>query len=233
MRTCILCLPRSGGQYCENLIASLDSQCMRLGEYLEGWNESDYLLDENNRLVKENINSVISPFAINSKYLHRLELLKNADKEQNFTMRLFVFDDYVLTGIVDSLAESGFAFASLQRDFYSIAMSYILAFNYAIQGNPIWTINSQISNPVTVHIPSTKRVLDRIYAAFNNWNNNLAKLNIEYKQFNYDTLVNDITDAFGSFPNYQGNKTVTHDYLTHIVNKDDVVKMIDSYASGL
>ena len=228
-----MCLPRSGSQYCENLIASLDDQCMMLGEYLEGWNESDYVLDKNFILDRSEFKSMRSPFVINSKYTDRLELLKKSNKEQNFTMRLFVFDEYNLTDVIASLSDTGFSFVSLQRDFYSIAMSYTLALNSAIQGTPIWTINSKISNPVTVHIPSTKQVLDRIYRAFNNWNDNLAKLNVEYKKFNYDNLVNDITDAFGTVPKYQGIKTVTHDYSTHIVNKDDVLKMMDSYASGL
>jgi LPS sulfotransferase NodH len=233
MRTCILCLPRSGSQYCENLIASLDDQCFLLSEYLEAWNESEYVLDNNSMIVIKNISAVKKPSSINSKYLDRLELLKRANSSQKFVLRLFMFDDYNLEDIVPTLGEIGFSFISLRRDFYSIAMSYTLARNYAIQGSPIWIINSQISKQINIDIDKTRKELDRLHTAFINWDDNLAKLSIDYTQMNYNTLVDDVSNMFGAVPKYDGVKTVSGDYLTHILNKDEVLKMMEDYTSDL
>lgn len=233
MRTCILCLPRTGSQYCENLIASLDQECTILGEYLEAWNEMDYQLDDNSILNGGPEVKVRTTFAINSKYPRRLSLLKESNASQNFTMRLFGFDYYNLNEITSILEDSGFKFVSLTRDFRAMALSYAIALNSAIRGTPIWTINSPVADPVVINIAVTKQILDKIYQSHVVWNDTLSSLNVSSISLQYNTLVDDITTAFGQVPTYTGTKTIPHDYLNHIVNKNDVIEMIDSYASGL
>ena len=236
MRTCILCLPRTGSQYCENLIASLDDRFI-LSEYLELWNKSEYVVDHNSMFwiktrIVDNEEKPITSSSINSEYLDRLELLKKARASQKFTMRLFMFSDYNLEDIVAKLGDMGFDFVNLRRDFYSMAMSYTLGYNYASQGSPIWLADSQISSQVKVDINETKKRLDRIYTAVNDWEDNLTKLNIDCPTLNYNTLVDDITNLFGAVPKYTGIKTVhNNDYLTHIINKDEVLNMMESYIS--
>jgi len=233
MRTCILCLPRTGSQYCENLISSLDQECTMLGEYLEAWNEMDYQLDDNSILSRGPKIEARAAFSINSKYLHRLSLLKNSNTNQNFTLRLFGFAHYNLSTITNMLEDSGFKFVSLSRDFRSMALSYAIAFNAATRGTPVWGVNSSVADPVLVNIAVTKRILDKIYQSHIVWNDTISSLSVSSSPLQYDTLVDDVTTVFGKVPTYTGTKTIQHDYLNHIVNQSEVMKMIDSYASGL
>jgi hypothetical protein len=211
----------------------MDQECTMLGEYLEAWNEMDYQLDDNSILNSGPESKVQAAFSINSKYLHRLSLLKESNTSQNFTLRLFGFEYYNLNEITNILEDSGFKFVSLTRDFREIALSYAIAFNSAIRGTPIWTINSTVADPVLVNIAVTKRILDKIYKSHVVWNDTLSSLNVSPIPLQYNNLVDDITTAFEQVPTYSGTKTIPHDYLNHIVNKNDVIEMIDSYASGL
>lgn len=237
-RTCIICLPRSGSQLCEQLAAEATSARI-LGEYFENWNRSEYTLTLDDRLYLKKFVQEPAELMIRENFKESMALLKQAKRDQPLTIRLFLMDHYdknTLLSIVTDLKSIGFEFIVLHRNIREQLLSYMIALAYHISKNKmVFAINNVIDEPVTVDIPSLTHVLDRVVVSFKNWETNLSTIlkDIEYQTISYENIYQDMETAFNTKFKYSGKKSINGDPLDLIVNKEEVLNFLSSRLEGL
>lgn len=231
-RTCIICLPRSGSQFCEKLISGVHN-AYQLGEYFEAWNESEYKLDSNNNIVGMNYKMKPSHFAVDSNYQEKLNFIKAINKDQPLTVRLFLmstYDTVKLGSIISQLHDMGFEFVTLFRNLTDQLLSYMIAYEYREGKNKdVFTIDSPINELVTIHFTSElKKVLYMIKVSSVQWENNLSIVmkGIPYQNVSYESIISDMETVFETKFNYSGSKSITVDPFELIENKIEVLEFL-------
>jgi len=242
-RTCIICLPRSGSQLCEILIAEVKANNTRgrrrLGEYFENWNGSEYILIDNNFLFQTSFKAVKSPLQIAENFEERINLLKQVNPDQPFVMRLFLMDNYdklTLAKIILELKNLNFEFVTLFRDVEDQILSYMLAQTYKVSKNEdVFAINRPIADPVNIDINLLANPVDYIYNSSLNWEANLNNLltGINYQTINYNTIYSDLEKIYNIKFKYLGNKSIKGNPLDLILNKEEVLGFLLNRYSGL
>lgn len=231
MRTCILSLPRSGSQYCEKLISSLSNGATELNEFFHSWIATDYYIEDGILTIGEATQGEPA-LKLHPEFKHRIELLSNANPSQNFTIRMFLlttFDKDNLSYIVQELSKINFKFVYLERNFRDIVKSFGVAASSWMSGHPVWVINSELPNCLTVKIEETKALTDIFYESYLKRKELLSMLNIPYSTVRYDNLVTDITTVFGSCPSYVGNRTINKELEKFVTNSKEFIDLINSY----
>jgi hypothetical protein len=233
-RTCIICLPRSGSQLCEKLVAQVTFTHWHLGEYFENWNQSEYVLAVNNKLYLKKFNQQPSGLMIRENYKEYISLLKKADSTQSLVLRLFLIDYYdkdILIEIITDLKNLGFEFLALHRDIKDQLISYMIALTYKMSKNKdVFSINRIIDEPVNIDLDSLSVILDILVTSSKNWGNNLSTVlkNVEYKNIKYENIYQDIENHFNSKITYKGLKSIKGDPLDLILNKKEVIDYLSS-----
>jgi hypothetical protein len=231
-RTCIICLPRSGSQLCETLSGEIKSS-LKLGEYFENWNRSEYVVDDNIRL--KNFASIPSNFKLFEGFEERLNLLKNTNINQSLTLRIFLMDQYdknTLSKIVIELKNIGFEFITLTRNIEEQLLSYMIARTYV---KNVFGINSEINEPVRINLNGLSKVLTHIHDSHLLWEKNLSTIlhNIEYQKVKYESIYSDMENIYNTKFNYQGKKSINVDPFDLILNKEEVMGFLVNKISGL
>jgi hypothetical protein len=238
-RTCIICLPRTGSQLCVTLSEEI-KESMRLGEYFENWNRHEYFLD-NDTLRLKNTHKIISTLMICKNFEERLDLLKKVNKNQSFTLRLFLMDNYdkeVLSKIIVELKNIGFEFLTLTRNISDQLLSFMIARETSRGKSDITTvfrINNEINEPVYINLNALNYTLNQIYSSHLKWEKNLSTIlhNIEYQKVKYESIYEDMENIYNRKFNYVGKKTINGDPFDLIINKEEVMSFLSNKISGL
>ena len=232
-RTCIICLPRTGSQLSEKLIGEI-SNAYNLGEFFENWNQnSQYELDSNSNIYIKEFVFTPSPFKLTNNIEERLDLLKKINPDQPLSLRIFLMDHYdkaQLSNIVTELKNIGFEFVTLMRDVKEQLLSYMIAYTYLTSKNiNVFDINSPINEPVTIDINKLGRTLTQIRNSNNNWEKNVSTIlnNTAYQKINYQTIYSDMSAIYNREFKYFGNKSIKVDPLDLIVNKKEIMVILD------
>lgn len=226
-RVCIVCLPRTGSQWCLKMLEE-HNQAADLNEYFEEWNQSEYKLTDNQVRLENFTGKKFQPFNITVDYKQRLELLKQADITQPINLRLFLMDHYpkeVLQEIVSTLHELNFTFIAITRDITDQLLSYLIAFTYNIRYNVnIFGINNTADMEVNVGFNHVIGTLDQLYKSSNNFMGNLIEVfdDIPITILEYENLEKNLSVILGNDIRYKGNKTIEVDPLSLIINQNDV-----------
>ena len=232
-RICIVCLPRSGSQLCEKLVAEA-IHSRELGEYFENWNQSEYALKFNDSLYVKKFIEQPSELMIRENFEESINLLKQTRISQPLTVRLFLMDHYnknTLLNIVNNLKDIGFEFLTLHRDLREQLLSYMIALSYHISKNKmVFTINKIIDEPVVVDIASLSHVLDNLITSSKKWEDNVSTIlkNVGYKNVKYENIYQDMEGIFNTTFNYKGVKSINVDPLDLILNKTEVVEFLSN-----
>jgi hypothetical protein len=232
-RTCIICLPRTGSQLCEQLANELTSG-IKLGEYFENWNRSEYIISDGNIKLK-NFVSIPVKFNLFENFQERLDLLKNTNINQPLTLRIFLMDQYdkiTLSNIILELKNIGFEFITLTRDIKEQLLSYMIARTYK---QNVFGINSEINEPVYINLNHLDNVLDQIYVSHLLWEKNLSTIlhNIEYQKVKYESIYSDMENIYDTKFKYLGEKSIKIDPFDLITNKEEVIGFLSNKISGL
>jgi hypothetical protein len=233
-RTCIICLPRTGSQLCETLSGEIKSS-LKLGEYFENWNRSEYVADGDNNIRLKNFASVPSNFKLFEGFEERLNLLKNININQALTLRIFLMDQYdknTLSKIILELKNIGFEFITLTRNIEEQLLSYMIARTYV---KNVFGINSEINEPVYINLNGLSKVLTHIYDSHLLWEKNLSIVlkDIEYQTVNYESIYSDMENIYNTKFNYSGKKSIKTDPFDLILNKEEVMGFLLNKSSGL
>jgi len=235
-RICIICLPRTGSQLCEQLASEVTSG-IQLGEYFENWNRSEYVIHNDNIKLK-NFVSIASRFKLFENFQERLDLLKNTDINQPLTLRIFLMDHYdktTLSNIIIELKNIGFEFITLTRDIKEQLLSYMIARTYEQNMQNVFDINSEINKPVHINLNHLNSVLNQIYVSHLLWEKNLSILlqNIEYQKVKYESIYSDMEKIYNTKFKYLGEKSIKTDPFDLITNKEEVMRFLSNKISGL
>ena len=154
-RTCIICLPRSGSQWCEKLVYEIQG-AYTLVEYFESWHKSTYTFDLNNYIIDRQFINNADEYNLTVNITEHIDLLKKINPTQPLTIRFFLFNHYnkndVIT-IMKELKTLGFEFLVLHRNLKEQLLSYIIARTYKQMGDPLaFFINRERNKLVTVNI---------------------------------------------------------------------------------
>jgi hypothetical protein len=233
-RTCIICLPRSGSQLCETLSGEIKSS-LKLGEYFENWNRSEYVADIDNNIRLKNFASIPSNFKLFEGFEERLNLLKNTNITQALTLRIFLMDQYdknTLSKIRLELKNIGFEFITLTRNIEEQLLSYMIARTYV---KNVFGINSEINEPVHINLNGLSKVLTHIYDSHLLWEKNLSIVlkDIEYQTVHYESIYSDMENIYNTKFNYSGKKSIKTDPYDLILNKEEVMGYLLNKSSGL
>ena len=235
-RTCIICLPRTGGQLCEQLSGEVKSS-LGLGEYFENWNRSEYST-YNNKIKLTKYASVSSGFSIFENFEERLNLLKNTT--QSLTLRIFLMDYYdktILSTIILELKNMGFEFLTLTRDIKEQLLSYMITHSHThTYAKNVFGLNSKINSPVYIDLnPVLKSVLIQMCDSHRLWEENLSIIlpNIEYQKVRYESIYSDMEKIYDTKFKYLGEKSIKTDPLDLIINEEEVVRFLVNNTSGL
>jgi hypothetical protein len=226
-RTCIICLPRTGSQLCEQLANEVTSG-IQLGEYFENWNRSEYITDLDNNIILKNFASIPTGFKLFEGFKERLDLLKNTNINQPLTLRIFLMDQYdkdILSNIIIELKNIGFEFITLKRDIKEQLLSYMIARSYV---KNVFRINSEINQPVYIDLTKLNKVLTHIYDSHLLWEKNLSVVlhNIEYQTVNYESIHSDMENIYNTKFKYQSEKSIKGDPFDLIINKQEVMDFL-------
>ena len=238
-RTCIICLPRSGSQLCEKLAAEATS-ALTLSEYFEDWNRSEYVLGpiKKHLHLKKFVNQ-LSALMIRKNFEEAMTLLKQVNRAQPLTIRLFLMDYYdknTLSKIITDLKAIGFNFLVLHRNAREQLLSYMIALEYLSSKNKmVFTINTMIDETVTIDITSRIHVLDQLVLSFKNCESNLSIVlkDVEYQKIKYENIFQDMETAFNTKFTYSGKKSINVDPLDLIINREEVLNFLSSRLEGL
>jgi len=232
-RTCIICLPRTGSQLCEKLVAEI-SDASKLGEFFENWNrDSQYKLDSNSYLHLTEVALLPSPFKLTNTITEQLSLLTRVNPTQSLSIRLFLMDHYdkvELSNIVVELKNMGFEFITLVRDLREQLLSYMIAHTHTTSiNNNAFNINSFVTEPATINISKFYGTLKQIVDSSINWGKNISSIlnNIDYQQINYKTIYSDMSRIYNTEFKYSGIKSIKGDPFDLIVNKREVMGILD------
>ena len=232
-RTCIICLPRTGSQLCEKLVGEI-SNSYNLGEFFENWNQnSQYELDSNSNIYIKEFVFTPSLFKMSNKIEEQLDLLKKINTNQSLSLRIFLMDHYdkiQLSTIVTELRNIGFEFVTLVRDVKEQLLSYMIATTYMTSKNiNVFDINSPITEPVTIDINKLSNVLTQICNSTKNWEKNVSTIlnNTDYQKINYQTIYSDMSTIYNREFKYFGDKSIKVDPLDLIVNKKEIMVILD------
>jgi hypothetical protein len=233
-RTCIICLPRSGSQLCETLSGEIKSS-LKLGEYFENWNRSEYVADIDNNIRLKNFASIPSNFKLFEGFEERLKLLKNTNINQSLTLRIFLMDQYdknTLSKIILELKNIGFEFITLTRNIEEQLLSYMIARTYV---KNVFGINSEINEPVYIKLNGLSKVLTHIYDSHLLWEKNLSIVlkDIEYQTIKYESIYSNMENIYNTKFNYSGKKSIKTDPYDLILNKEEVMGFLLNKSSGL
>lgn len=232
-RTCIICLPRSGSQLCEKLVAEAN-RAGQLGEYFENWNQTEYFLDSAKWLHLKKISEQLSPYMIKKDYKEYISLLKQTNLRQSLVLRLFLIDYYdkdVLLEIITNLKNLGFEFIALHRNLKDQILSWMIAHSYrVIKDRDVFSINKLVDEPVNIDIKLLSNILDILVTSSKNWEDNLSIIlkNVDYTKIKYENIYNDMENYFNIKLNYNGVKSINGDPLDFILNKEEVVDFLTS-----
>lgn len=226
-RTCIICLPRTGSQLCEQLANEVNSG-IQLGEYFENWNRSEYITDLDNNIILKNFASIPTGFKLFEGFKERLDLLKNTNINQPLTLRIFLMDQYdkdILSNIIIELKNIGFEFITLKRDIKEQLLSYMIARSYV---KNVFRINSEINQPVYIDLRKLNKALTHIYDSHLLWEKNLSVVlhNIEYQTVNYESIHSDMENIYNTKFKYQSEKSIKGDPFDLIINKQEVMDFL-------
>lgn len=235
MRTCIICLPRTGSQFCERMIASIDNATM-LGEYFEAWNDSIYALDQNKFLFMDKFILKKEPFNIHPLFDDRIKKIINSNKTQNIVLRLFLMDNYnkkTFKSIIDNLNADGFNFLTLYRSLEDQLLSYCIAYSNFARNKNTFAIDSVVVDKVFVNISKIESTIEYISRSNKNFSMNVKYI-FEGKTLNvnhvkYESLANDIHKIYGIQIKIDGPKTVQGNHLDYILNKEETSRLINKY----
>lgn len=226
------CLPRSGSQLCVKLIEEYNKG-YDLGEFFEGWNNSEYKIYDNNIQLENFITNFNVGFSINKNYKNRLKLLSNTNRNFPINLRLFLMNKYdknILQEIIDCLHKNNFTFISLYRNVIDQLLSFMIASSYqSTFKKNIFTINSVADKKIFVNVIKLEPVLQHIYDSNLNFENNLKKLfsNISIKKIDYENITDDFSKlVVNKKYNYKGEKTVQGNYFDIIQNEKEVKNFI-------
>lgn len=235
MRTCIICLPRTGSQLCERMISSIDNATM-LGEYVEAWNDSIYALDENKFLFMDKFISKKEPFNIHPLFDDRIKKIINSNKTQPFVLRLFLMDNYnkeTFKSIIDNLNAAGFNFLTLYRSLEDQLLSYCIAYSNLARNKNTFIIDSAVVDKVFVNISKIESTIEHISRSNKKFSMNVKYIfeekNLNVNHIEYESLVNDIHKIYGIKIETGGNKTVQGNHLDYILNKEETIRLINKY----
>lgn len=230
-RVCVLTTPRSGSQLCENIIRD-HNHAIPLGEYFEAWNQNKFIIADGN-LCLDSIGTKNSSFGIGEDYLERLDLLSQANHTQPVVLRLFLLEKYnkqELTTIVRGLNSINFKFICLQRKpLIDQLLSYIIAIHYRVYlKTSVFPINSDISTPVTIDIPFTRKVIGTMYPSILNFNKNVNDIlgNIPKYDIEYSSIYEDLGRLYDTEFHKTGTKSIEGNPFDLIINKDEVTDLL-------
>lgn len=232
-RTCIICLPRSGSQLCEQLISEVNNAYM-LGEYFENWNISKYGFDDNNNIYVIEPNMMACKLKIKESFKANINLLSKANSNQPLTLRIFLMDYYkkdTLLTIVNELKNLGFEFVTLTRDKKDQLLSFMITVSYqTFKNKNVFGINSSITEPIHVDLNLLDNVFNGLVNSFQNWENNLSTIltDVNYQKIQYDTMYKDMEQLYNTNFKYHGKKSINGDPLDLILNKDEVLKFLSN-----
>jgi hypothetical protein len=223
-RTCVICLPRTGSQLCEILSGEKHSS-LKLGEYFENWNRSEYITDNDNNIRLKNFASIPSNFKLFEGFEERLNLLKHTNINQSLTLRIFLMDQYdkdTLYNIIIELKNIGFEFITLKRDIKEQLLSYMIARTYV---KNVFGINSEINEPVYIDLIKLNKVLTHIYNSHLLWEKNLSVVlhNIGYQTVRYESIHSDMENIYNTKFKYQSEKSIKGNPFDLIINKEEVM----------
>lgn len=235
MRTCIICLPRTGSQLCERMVASMDDALM-LGEYFEAWNDSTYSLDEDGYLFRSKFTPKKESFNLHQSHFSRLRKIIESNKKQNFVLRMFLMDNYnkhILKFIIATLNNEGFNFLTLQRSLEDQLLSYCIAYTNFSNGQDTFGIDSTVNNKIFVDVSKIEPTIEHISRSNKNFKTNLSILfkekSININHIQYESIEDDLCNIFSRQLQVTGNKTIKGDHLSYILNKEETSNLIKKY----
>ena len=232
-KTCIVCLPRSGSQLCEQLVSEVHESYM-LGEYFEDWNRSNYELNADKNIYIAKFTGISCKLNLHQQFKEKLNLLSKANPNQPLTLRLFAMDYYnkdILLTIITELKTLGFEFVTLNRDIKNQLLSFMITVSYqTFKKQNVFGINSDIIEPIYINLNVLGSIFDDLVNSFKNWENNLSIIlnSVNYQKIKYDTLYNDMEQIYNTDFKYQGKKSIKGDPLDLILNKDEVVDFLSN-----
>lgn len=234
-RTCVVCLPRSGSQLCEKLVSEIHN-AFSLDEYLEKWHESHYKLDENKNISLIRHIHITSPFIMREDVAKRIDFLKQINKDQPLTLRLFLMDNYdkaILKNIMTELKGIGFEFIALYRDaIMDQLLSFMLAYSWTgLKKEMVFHLNTVIDKPIHINLtPALRERLSVIKTSSVHWDRNVSVVldNIPFERVSYETMYADMEKIYQRKFNYSGNKTITVDPMDLILNKEEVMDFLNN-----
>jgi LPS sulfotransferase NodH len=231
-KTCIICTPRSGSQLCETLIQRIQNDPhINLGEYFEKWNQSEYLIINNQvkSIVKKDKRS---DYGIDDNYESRLSTLENIN--QNITLRLFCLFSYDIKKmqfIIEQLITQGFNFVILSRNNKKQqVLSWLIARSYTDHySKNVFGANSIIDKPVEIDLKLYNNTIVNFMLTYRYWDSIIEVLmnKITPKKVIYETIYEDLSNYYGKTFDRIGNKTVVGNHLDYIINKDEVAEYLD------
>jgi len=232
-RICIICLPRSGSQLCEQLASELSNSYM-LGEYFENWNRSNYDFDINNNIYVKKFAEISCKLNLQQQFKEKLNLLSKANPNQPLTLRLFAMDYYnkdTLLTIITKLKTLGFEFVTLTRDIKNQLLSFMITVSYqTFKKQNVFGINSDIIDPIYIKLNVLGPIFDDLVNSSKNWENNLSTIlnDVNYQKIKYDTIYSDMEQIYNTNFKYHGKKSINGDPLDLILNKTEVVEFLSN-----
>ena len=231
-RTCIICLPRSGSQWCEKLVREIHN-AHALGEYFESWHTSTYTFNNNNYVINKQSIFNDDSYNLTVTITEHIDLLKKINPTQPLIIRFFLFDHYDKNDVVNIMKELkilGFEFILLKRNLKEQLLSYIIARTYKLMGDSYaFFINSDRNRLITVDIDDQLlRGLNKIYNSSINWEKNIQEvfIKIKYQKVKYETLQSDMEKIYNRNFNYTGSKSIKTNPEDLILNKNEVLDLL-------
>lgn len=256
-RICILAQPRTGSQWCEALIdehlrsTTGPTTNIRLNEIFEPYTVfENYYLDQDQKICYEpgenyselhNVHRDTDLGTLNSLTQQRLDMIRQARADQPMVLRQFIRayrPREVERELVRSLADLGFEFIALTRDFRSSMLSYLLASTIARDyGQNIWFMGNrprQTSYRIPLEHPGypiemTSRILVDLH-----WEAIISDLvgSSNWHSVDYSTMLEDLSRVLGGPVRdiRVSRKTLTQDPYSYIENADEVRTFIENYA---
>lgn len=248
MRVFILGLPRSGTQWAEQLVVRAWQGTQTLGEYFQPhWLLHDYRLEQGRIQVcvrsGQNLRDLHRELGLDQGLVYnwsqRLELVCQARADQGLVIRHFPRSRARAQEqqIVDCLAQQGFDFVSIEREFEAGLLSRILAaLVHQSTGQDIWTQGRrprQQKYYVNLDRFELARICEQRLAAALGWvqDRNEIFRQHPWSSVDYASMVSDLACALG--PEIQplpvNIRTLERDPYSYIENAEEVRLLIEPY----
>lgn len=182
------------------------------------------------KLIEDILEIYLKVNAISTDWKHRMAVLSKLDHTIPVTVRLFLNNLHEMTTykeIVQDLRNIGFSFISLERNYESQVLSQLIARNYSMTRENIFSMDSVIKEPITVPVNLFTAYVIQFAALMKlNWGTYMKMLQVPIKRVTYENMCVDLKSVYMRDFTITGHKTIQGDPYQWITNSDEIKELI-------